>query len=40
MNATIYVLLLTVLRLIIPFGTILALGEMVRRHNAKYWLNM
>lgn len=40
MNATTYVLLLTILRLLIPFGLILGLGELVRRHDAKYWLKM
>ncbi len=40
MNATVYVLLLTLLRLVIPFGALLALGELIRRRNAKYWLNM
>lgn len=38
MNATEYVLLLTVLRLVIPFGLILLLGEMIRRRNSNYWL--
>lgn len=40
MNATIYVLLLTILRVIIPLGLLLGLGELVRRRNAKYWLKM
>lgn len=38
MNATIYVLLLTILRLVVPFGLILLLGELIRRRNANYWL--
>ena len=40
MIAAEFVLLLTILRLVIPFGLILVLGELVRRHNAKYWLKM
>ena len=39
MNATEYVLILTILRLIIPFGLILLLGELVKRRDANYWLN-
>ena len=38
MNATEFVLLLTVLRLVIPFGLILLIGELVNRRNANYWL--
>lgn len=38
MNATEYVLVLTVTRLIIPFGIILILGEVIRRREAQYWL--
>jgi hypothetical protein len=38
MDATIYVMFLTVLRLVIPFGLILVLGELIRRRNTKYWL--
>ena len=38
MNATTYFLLLTILRLVIPFGLILVVGELIRRRNAKYWL--
>ena len=38
MNATEYVLILTILRLIIPFGLILLLGELVKRRDANYWL--
>jgi hypothetical protein len=38
MNATEYVLLLTILRLVAPFGLILVLGELVRRRDANYWL--
>ena len=38
MNATEFVLLLTILRLVIPFGLILVLGEFLRRRDASYWL--
>ena len=38
MKAAEFVLLLTILRLIIPFGLILLLGEIVRRRQANYWL--
>ena len=38
MNATEYVLFLTILRLVAPFGLILLLGELVRRRDANYWL--
>lgn len=38
MNTPLVVLLLTVLRLIIPFGLILLMGELVRRRNSNYWL--
>jgi len=40
MNATEFVLLLTVLRLVIPFGLILLLGELIRRRDANYWLKV
>lgn len=40
MNAPIFVLLLTILRLVIPFGLILLLGELIRRHNTDYWLKL
>jgi hypothetical protein len=40
MTATVYVLILTVLRLVIPFGLILVLGELIRRRDTKYWLKM
>jgi len=39
MNATEYVLLLTILRLVVPFGLILVLGELIRRRDANYWIN-
>ena len=39
MNAPLVVLLLTVLRLVIPFGLILLIGELIRRRDANYWLN-
>ena len=38
MDAPIIVMLLTVLRLVIPFGLILLVGELVRRRNSSYWL--
>jgi hypothetical protein len=38
MKAAEFVLLLTILRLVIPFGLILVLGELVRRREANYWL--
>ena len=40
MNATGFVLLLTILRLVIPFGLILLLGEIVRRRNTNYWFKV
>jgi hypothetical protein len=40
MNATEYVLLLTILRLGIPFGLILLLGEVIRRREANYWMKV
>ena len=40
MIATEYVLLLTILRVVIPFGLILLIGEFVRRREAKYWLKV
>ncbi len=39
MNATEYVLVLTIIRLVVPFGIILILGELVRRREAQYWLD-
>ena len=38
MKAAEFVLLLTILRLVIPFGLILLLGELIRRRNSNYWL--
>jgi hypothetical protein len=38
MKAAEFVLLLTILRLVIPFGLLLLLGELVRRRQANYWL--
>ena len=38
MNATEFFLLLTILRLVAPFGLILLLGELLRRREANYWL--
>jgi hypothetical protein len=37
MKAAEFVLLLTILRLVIPFGLLLLLGELVRRREANYW---
>ena len=38
MNAPVIVLLLTVFRLVIPFGLILLVGELIKRRNSSYWL--
>jgi hypothetical protein len=38
MKAAEFVLVLTILRLVIPFGLLLLLGELVRRRQANYWL--
>lgn len=38
MNASEFVLLLFVIRLVVPFGLLIVAGEWVRRHNANYWL--
>jgi len=38
MNATAFVLLLTLLRLVIPFVLVLVLGELLLRRDAIYWL--
>jgi hypothetical protein len=38
MDAPIYVIFLTILRLVLPFGLLLVLGEWIRRRNTKYWL--
>ena len=40
MDATFYVLVLTILRLVIPFGLILLLGEFIRRRDANYWIKV
>jgi len=40
MDATLYILLLVVLRLVLPIGLLLGLGEVIKRRNAKYWLKM
>ena len=40
MKAAEFVLFLTILRLVVPFGLILLVGELVRRRNANYWLKM
>jgi hypothetical protein len=38
MKAAEFVLFLTILRLVIPFGLILLVGELIRRRNSHYWL--
>jgi len=38
MNA-ITITLFFLIRAIIPFGTLIILGEWVRRHEVNYWLN-
>jgi hypothetical protein len=38
MNGSEIILLLFVIRIVIPFGFLLLIGEAVRRHNARYWL--
>ena len=40
MKAAEFVLFLTILRLVVPFGLILLVGELVRWRNANYWLKM
>lgn len=40
MKATEFVLLLTILRLVIPFGLVLLLGEIIRRRDANRWLKV
>ena len=40
MVATEFVLLLTILRLVIPFGLVLLLGEIIRRRDANRWLKV
>jgi len=37
MKATEFVLLLTILRLVIPFGLVMLLGELIRRRDTSYW---
>lgn len=34
------VLTLLLVRVVLPFGLILLIGEILRRREAKYWLNM
>ena len=38
MNAPEFILLLTLIRLIVPFGLLIILGELVRQRNASHWL--
>lgn len=40
MDATLYVLLMIVLRLGLPVGALLGLGELIKRRNGKYWLKV
>ena len=40
MNASEFVLLLTVFRLVIPFGAILLLGEFIKRQDANHRMQM
>lgn len=35
MNAPEFILLLTLLRIVVPFGLILMVGEAIQRHNLK-----
>jgi hypothetical protein len=38
MNGTEIILLLFLIRLVIPFGLLLLIGEWLRRRDANYWL--
>jgi hypothetical protein len=38
MNGTEIVLLLFVIRILIPFGLLMLVGEWIRLHEANYWL--
>lgn len=38
MNGTLIMLLLFVIRIVIPFGLLILVGEWMRRKNAGYWL--
>lgn len=38
MNATEIVLLLFLVRLVVPFGLLLFVGEWLHRYDANYWL--
>lgn len=38
MNATEIVLLLFLIRLVVPFGLLLMVGEWLHRHESNYWL--
>jgi hypothetical protein len=40
MNAPVFIVLYTVLRLVLPFGLLLVIGEWLRRRDAQYWLKM
>lgn len=38
MNASEIVLLLFVIRVILPFGILMSIGELLRRKESNYWL--
>lgn len=38
MNGSEVILLLFLVRLVVPFGLLLLVGELFRRHDANYWL--
>lgn len=39
MEAAQFITLLTILRIVVPFGLVLLLGEWLRRHEANNWLS-
>lgn len=40
MNGSEIILVLFLVRLVVPFGLLLLVGELVRRHEANYWLRL
>ncbi len=38
MNGSEIIFVLFVVRIIVPFGLLMLVGEAIRRHNANYWL--
>jgi hypothetical protein len=40
MNTPIYMILLTALRLLLPFALLLGVGEVIKRRDPKYWLKV